>query len=60
MYRDPEVFDDNDYVGWPSPGSMRPPCEQDHGGSAPVGGLIKLVQLLIRWKAFNLDNLLTT
>lgn len=23
-------------------------------------GLIKLVQLLIRWKAFNLDNLLTT
>lgn len=37
-----------------------PRAEEDHVGSAPVGGLIKLVQLLIRWKAFNLDNLLTT
>lgn len=25
-----------------------------------TGALINLVQLLIRWKAFNLDNLLTT
>ncbi|KYN42846.1 hypothetical protein ALC56_02648 [Trachymyrmex septentrionalis] len=37
-----------------------PRAEEDHVGSAPVRGLIKLVQLLIRWKAFNLDNLLTT
>lgn len=39
-------------------------AEKDHDGSAPVKEgreeLIKLVQLLIRWKAFNLDNLLTT
>jgi len=39
-------------------------AEKDHDGSAPVKHgreeLIKLVQLLIRWKAFNLDNLLTT
>lgn len=40
---------------------MRSPCRRGSRRQRAAGrGLIKLVQLLIRWKAFNLDNLLTT
>lgn len=45
---------------------MRLPCREGSRrqragkGGKGEGELIKLVQLLIRWKAFNLDNLLTT
>lgn len=43
---------------WESPSRVRGPVRRR--GREEGRGLIKLVQLLIRWKAFNLDNLLTT
>lgn len=70
MPRDPEVFGDNDdyrrggmavvVPGIDATTNPRASGITARAATSVGAALIKLVQLLIRWKAFNLDNLLTT